>query len=147
MPVTAHLLDWIVRAIIEEVDPEQVVLFGSRGRGDHRADSDVPGRHPSRSVPGGRRREMVRLYGAVAGFPVPADILGYSRADIHYWRDSLNHLLARASREGQVLYERPCHGRQGSGGTLVERHVRPLVIAALDWRLPAQAALRTRLGQ
>jgi len=50
---------------------------------------------------------MVRLYHAVAGFPVAADLLVYSTKDVDYWRDSLNHVLARALREGTVLYERP----------------------------------------
>ena len=110
MPVTDDLLDRMVRAIVDEVDPEQVILFGSRGRGDHRADSDIdlvvietepfgPGRN--------RHDEMIRLYGAVARFPAPADVLVYSRDDVEYWRDSLNHVLARALREGRVLYERP----------------------------------------
>ena len=42
---------------------------------------------------------------------------------------------------------RPCqrHGRYRSDGTCVERHVRPVVIAAVDRRLPAQAAWRTRV--
>ena len=110
MPVTDDLLDRMVRAIVDEVDPEQVILFGSRGRGDQRADSDIDlvvieaepfGRGRS------RHQELVRLYGAVAGFPAPADVLVYSRDDVEYWRDSLNHVLARALREGRVLYERP----------------------------------------
>jgi len=50
---------------------------------------------------------MVRLYHALAGFPVAADVLVYSPQDVDYWRDSLNHVLARALREGCVLYERP----------------------------------------
>jgi len=39
--VTDDLLDHMVRAIVDEVDPEQVILFGSRARGDARDDSDV----------------------------------------------------------------------------------------------------------
>ena len=39
--VTDALLDRMVRAIVAEVDPEQVILFGSRARGDAREDSDV----------------------------------------------------------------------------------------------------------
>ena len=35
-PVTDALLDRMVQAIVDEVDPEQVILFGSRGRGDAR---------------------------------------------------------------------------------------------------------------
>ena len=38
---------------------------------------------------------------------VSKDILVYSRAEVEYWRDSLNHVVARALREGRVLYERP----------------------------------------
>lgn len=108
--VTRALIDRMVQAIVDQVDPEQVILFGSRGRGDHRNDSDVDlivveaePFGPERS----RHREMVRLYHALARFPVAADVLVYSHEDVDYWRDSLNHVLARALREGQVLYGRP----------------------------------------
>ncbi len=39
--VTDDLLDQMIQAIVTEVDPEQVILFGSRARGDAREDSDV----------------------------------------------------------------------------------------------------------
>ena len=108
--VTDAVIAEMVETLVKEADPEQVILFGSRGRGDARADSDVdlivveaepfgPGRD--------RVKEMARLYKALAGFLVPADILVYSREDVEYWRDSLNHVLARALREGRVVYERP----------------------------------------
>ncbi len=109
-PVTDALIVAMVEALVREADPEQVILFGSRGRGDARDNSDVdlivveaepfgPGRD--------RVKEMARLYRALADFTVPADILVYSREDVEYWRDSLNHVLARALREGKVVYERP----------------------------------------
>ena len=107
--VSNTLIDQMVRAIVDEVDPEQVILFGSRGRGDERQDSDVDlvvveaePFGPERS----RHKEMVRLYHALARFPVAADALVYSSDDVDYWRDSLNHVLARALREGKLLYER-----------------------------------------
>ena len=99
----------MVQAIVDEVDPEQVILFGSHGSGEERRESDVDlvvveaePFGPKRS----RHKEIVRLYHAVAGFPVAADVLVYSRDDVAYWRDSRNHVLARALREGKVLYER-----------------------------------------
>ena len=109
-PVTDEVLNRMVRAIVDEVDPEQVILFGSRARGDQRENSDIDlivleaePFGPQRS----RHRELVRLYRAVTGFRVPADVLVYSHEDVEYWRDSINHVLARALREGKVLYERP----------------------------------------
>ena len=109
IPVTDGLLGEMVQAIVDEVDPEQVILFGSRARGDQREHSDVDlivveaePFGPERS----RHKELVRLYHALAGFRVPADVLVYSHDDVDYWRGSLNHVLARALREGKVLYER-----------------------------------------
>lgn len=36
-----HVLQEMVNVIIAEVDPEQIILFGSRARGEARPDSDV----------------------------------------------------------------------------------------------------------
>ena len=104
------LLERMVQVIVDEVDPEQVILFGSRARGDATAGSDVD-LIVVESTPfvEGRSRgvEETRLWRALASFHVPKDILVYSRDEVDYWRDSLNHVLARALREGRVLYERP----------------------------------------
>ena len=109
-PVTEELLGRMVRLIVNEVDPEKVILFGSRGRGDATPESDVDlvvieagAFDETRS----RLREEARLYKVLAGVRVRKDILVYSAEDVDYWRDSLNYVLARALREGRVLYERP----------------------------------------
>ena len=108
--VTDEVVDQMVRAIVEAVDPEQVILFGSRARGDAGEESDVD-LVVVESEPFGktrsRRLEAVRLWRALSGFLVPKDILVYSRDEVALWRDSLNHVLAQALREGKVLYERP----------------------------------------
>ncbi len=103
------VLEQMVQKIVEEVDPEQVILFGSRARGDDHAGSDVDlvvvetepfDRERS------RRLQTARLHRSLAGFGVAKDLFLYSRDEVEYWRDSLNHVLARALREGRVLYER-----------------------------------------
>lgn len=107
--VSDALLDQMVEKIVEEVDPDQIILFGSRARGDARAGSDIDlvvveaePFGPERS----RRLETARLYRTLSGLGVAKDILLYSRDEVEYWRDSINHVLARALREGRVLYER-----------------------------------------
>ena len=104
------MLQRMTAAIVEAADPERVILFGSRARGDAGADSDVdlvvveaepfgPGRD--------RGAEETRLWRALAKFHVPKDVMVYSLDEVDRWRGSLNHVLARALREGRVLYERP----------------------------------------
>jgi len=104
-----EVLGEMVRVIVEEVDPEQVILFGSQASGLASSDSDVDLVVVESSPFGGgrsRRREMTRLWRALAGFDVPKDILVYSLDEVERWQYSLNHVLARARREGTVLYER-----------------------------------------
>ena len=104
------LLGRMVCAIVEEVDPEQIILFGSRARGEATSESDFDFIVvEAGSFDDGRSRhaEEIRLYRALAGFDADADILVYCRDEVNYWRDSLNHVLARALREGKVLHERP----------------------------------------
>ena len=111
----------MVRTIVHEVDPEQVILFGSYARGTETGNSDVDlliiESEPFANAQL-RYDEGMRLYNALARFHVPKDILVYSRERVEYWRDSLNNVVARALREGRVLYERP------QTGTHVDRSCR-----------------------
>jgi len=107
------LIRGMAQALVDEADPEQVILFGSRARGDSGPDSDVDLIVVEREPFGtrrNRRAEMHRLDNALRSFPVPSDVLVYSLDEVEYWRDSINHVLARALREGVVLYTRPRNG-------------------------------------
>jgi len=104
------VIEAMVLAIVDEVDPQMVVLFGSRGRGQGKSGSDVD-LLVVEDKPFGegrsRRSEASKLYRRLAGAGVPKDIVVVSRVDVERWRGSVNHVIARALREGTVLYERP----------------------------------------
>lgn len=104
-----NLLQQMVKTIVGEVAPETIILFGSRARGEAHADSDVDllvveteAFSPQRS----RRKEAARLYMALRGMAVSKDILLYSRAEFEQWKNSPNHVVGRAHREGRVLHGR-----------------------------------------
>lgn len=104
-----NLLRQMVDVIVRERAPEAIILFGSRARGNARADSDVDllvietePFSPQRS----RRKEVAHLQMELRELPLSKDILLYSRDEFEHWRNSLNHLAGRASREGRLLHGR-----------------------------------------
>ena len=108
--IGAEQLQGMVRIIVAAADPEKIILFGSRARGDARPDSDVDLLVVKAEPFGGDRNcvaESLRLHEALGVQGIDKDILVCSLDDLEYWRDSLNNVLARALREGEVLYERP----------------------------------------
>jgi len=103
------MLREMTAVVVQEVQPEAIVLFGSQATGDARGDSDVD-LLVIETEPFGaqrdRRKEMTRLWRALAHFTVAKDILVYSREEVERWRSARNHVIARALREGRVLYGR-----------------------------------------
>jgi|GEM_PF-333449 len=130
MTATDRLLKDIVKVVVQAASPEKVILFGSRGRGDHHRESDVDlliVQSEPFSGKRSRRKEMARLWRLLAPFPVSIDILLFSHGEVEFWRDSLNNVVAHALREGRVLYERPDagaslvdYGRKGRQGVEVD---------------------------
>ncbi|MBN1900233.1 nucleotidyltransferase domain-containing protein [Candidatus Sumerlaeota bacterium] len=106
---SSDLISQMIRRIVETVSPERIILFGSYANGMETPDSDIDlmviesGEFgPERS----RRKEMARLWLALKDFAFPKDILVYTNDEWEKWRESQNHIIARASREGRALYER-----------------------------------------
>ena len=108
--VTEQVLRRLVEAIVHEVDPERIYLFGSHARGNAGSESDVDLLVVQREPFGpGRSRveETARVCRALRGILVPVDVLLFSEAEVADWQDSLNHVVGRCIREGRLLYERP----------------------------------------
>ena len=103
------LLTQMVRAVVEAVEPSQVILFGSYAKGTANAGSDIDflivedkGFGLGRS----RRKEAAKVWRVLAKFGIPTDVLMCSANEVAEWSQSPNHVIARALEEGQVVYER-----------------------------------------
>jgi predicted nucleotidyltransferase len=95
----------MVRRIVEAVDPDRIILFGSAARGEEGAESDIdllviaPSDQP-------RWRRTAPLYRLLAGMGVPKDIVWWTPDEVREWRGVTSHFITTAIREGRVVYER-----------------------------------------
>jgi predicted nucleotidyltransferase len=99
---------WIMRLadeIVRQFHPLRVILFGSHARGDAGPDSDIDLLVVLSEAPD-KRRAAVEMRRALAGFPVPKDIIVTTPAEIAARGHLVGTVLRPALREGKVLYER-----------------------------------------
>jgi predicted nucleotidyltransferase len=100
-----RLLAEVVRRLVESVNPDRIVLFGSWARGTAGPDSDIDLLLVKDSDEPPHRR-VLPAYQALIGLGVPKDILWRTPAEVEDWSGVTNHVIARALREGRVLYEK-----------------------------------------
>jgi predicted nucleotidyltransferase len=101
-----QLIQEIVRRIVKAIQPEKVILFGSRARGTARPESDIDLLVIARSTQP-RHRRAAPLYGALSDILTPMDIVVYSPEEVQEWSEVRQAFVTTAIREGQVLYENP----------------------------------------
>ena len=101
-----EMLVEIVRRIRSVANPQEIVLFGSRARGDHRPDSDID-LLVIEDSPLPRHRRAIPLYAALANLPldVDAEVVVYTPAEVEEWHNAGAAFVTTALREGMVLYE------------------------------------------
>ena len=102
--VDDSLLREIVGRIVERFQPRRILLFGSRARGDSRADSDVDLfiEMESFDPPHDRKLKIRSL------FPDRRwglDLVVYTPAEVLKYRPMRGLLLSMIEAEGKVLYE------------------------------------------
>jgi len=100
-----NLLAEITRRIREVSDPEQIILFGSRARGDSRPDSDVDLLIIKDNIES-TRDEAGRIYRALRNISIPVDVVVMRPAYVEQYKDIIGTIVRPALREGRVLYAR-----------------------------------------
>lgn len=103
--VIATLLQEMTRRLVNEFDPEQVILFGSYAWGTPNKDSDVDLMVIVAESNETDYMRMVRAYDALIGLRVPKDVFVKTRAEFDRYRDVRASLQNRIAEKGRVLYD------------------------------------------
>lgn len=94
-----------VNRIAERFQPDKIILFGSRARGQGGVDSDAD-LLVVMAVEGSKRKQAVQIDLALGGIPIPIDLIVVTPEEVDKYRDAVGTIIHEAVREGKVLYER-----------------------------------------
>ena len=110
-------LQAIARVLVDRVRPELVMLFGSRGRGSGRADSDYDLMIVVRDA-SSVEATRAAAYEVLHAIPLPVDVLARSVDDYLKYQSDPGYLDFMIAREGVLLYS------SGAVSQLVHQRVR-----------------------
>ena len=109
--ITPELIDYIVQKIVNAIDPEKIILFGSYARGDYSEESDLDlfiikdGDHNSRIM----RRKVADL---LWGREFSLDLIVRKPTEVEWnFRAKNPFYLYHIFKDGKTLYEKKETGR------------------------------------
>ena len=95
----------MVARIIEQFDPERIILFGSHARGDAGPDSDVD-LLVVMAVEGSRREKAIEIGVALDDILVPKDIVVVTPESFERRKNIVGTIEWPAAHEGELLHVR-----------------------------------------
>ena len=117
--ISSSLLQEITHRLVDEFQPEEIILFGSHAWGtpDKDSDLDLLVIVPQSDLSAARR--AMRAHRCLQGLNVPKDILVRTRDEVERFRNVRASLEHQIFARGTVLYERQAGtraelARQGS---------------------------------
>jgi predicted nucleotidyltransferase len=95
----------MVKRIVEQFDPDKIILFGSHARGNATPDSDVD-LLVVMPIRGSKRETRIAIGVSLSDFGVPLDIVLSTPEELEERRRIPGTIERPAISEGRILYER-----------------------------------------
>ena len=102
---TAELISVMVNRIVEQFQPNRIILFGSQARGDTNDSSDVDLMVVLNHIPN-KHRTAVEIRRSLNDVPISKDIIVITPSEMEYYGDVIGTLAYEALQEGKIMYEK-----------------------------------------
>ena len=99
-----EMLNTLVGRIVQSINPDKIILFGSRSRGQEGPHSDYDFLVLKRDI-NNRRALSQQLYRTLVDVPAAVDILVETPENVEKYRNTCGFVYAEAAK-GRVVYER-----------------------------------------
>lgn len=105
METVDQAIEAMVRRLVEQFDPVQIILFGSHARGMAGQDSDVD-LLVVLPISDSKRAKQLEMRVALHDIRIPKDIIVATPDEVARRRDIVGTIIRPALREGRILYDR-----------------------------------------
>ena len=95
----------MVKRLVDQFDPDSIILFGSHARGTANADSDID-LLVILPINGSKRDKQIEMRIALHEYKIPTDIIVATPDDVTRFRDIPGTIIRPALLEGKVVYAR-----------------------------------------
>jgi hypothetical protein len=97
-------LSWLVQRLVEELDPLEIWLFGSRARGDARPDSDFDLLVVAKPLAAFGSEDYDRVYAPTCGSGIACDVVPCSKQDFDEGAELKTSFVRAILDEGRRLF-------------------------------------------
>jgi predicted nucleotidyltransferase len=104
-------LERAVKSIIEAVEPDQIILFGSRAQGVPREESDYD-LFVLKKVVEHKRKLAQQIYRSLYGVGVSVDVIVETPERFMTLKDNPFLIYKEIAENGRIIYEKPGTGRR-----------------------------------
>ena len=102
---TTDLISIMIDRIVEQFQPNRIILFGSQARGDTNYSSDVDLMVVLNHIPN-KHRTAVEILRSLRDVPISKDIIVITPKEMEYDGDVIGTLAYEALQEGKIMYEK-----------------------------------------
>ena len=95
----------MVKKLVEQFDPDSIILFGSHARGTANDDCDID-LLDVLPIKGSKRAKQIEMRIALHEYKIPTDIIVATPDDVDRFRDIPGTIIRLALLEGKVMYDR-----------------------------------------